>query len=274
MTKLINTNTQNNILLFDKEDIPVIKTIDAVFVGKRGYVIKMPEKGSSVVSCMSGGLDSIINTAILLKEFHYDVYPYFINRNQTNYKWEKKSVDFFNDYFKRNFPESYHDYLEIKLPSPPSEYKDSLRTVKNSSSHDRIGYPARNPLISLVGMEYAHSLKSKNVSVNTVFLSFMNGDPMLHSTLTATRALNLQMCLILGNWDFQLISIPKEVCLGNYYGKDVYIKWAYENNIPVENTRSCYKNTKLHCGRCSPACTERKRAFAQAGVPDPTKYLF
>ena len=41
--------------------------------------------------------------------------------------------------------------------------------------------------------------------------------------------------------------------------------------VPFENTWSCYKGSELHCGVCS-TCTERKAAFIEAGVPDPTKY--
>lgn len=36
-------------------------------------------------------------------------------------------------------------------------------------------------------------------------------------------------------------------------------------------TYSCYCGGELHCGRCA-TCTERKEAFRQAGVPDPTEY--
>ncbi len=36
-------------------------------------------------------------------------------------------------------------------------------------------------------------------------------------------------------------------------------------------TYSCYNGRALHCGRCG-TCTERKEAFALAGVPDPTRY--
>lgn len=41
--------------------------------------------------------------------------------------------------------------------------------------------------------------------------------------------------------------------------------------IDYSHTYSCYKGGKLHCGRCG-TCTERRQAFRDAGLPDPTPY--
>lgn len=40
---------------------------------------------------------------------------------------------------------------------------------------------------------------------------------------------------------------------------------------PFINTWSCYKGGDIHCGRCA-TCIERREAFAQASVADPTVY--
>ena len=41
--------------------------------------------------------------------------------------------------------------------------------------------------------------------------------------------------------------------------------------VDFARTWSCYKGGAIHCGRCG-TCVERREAFAQAGVPDPTVY--
>ncbi|WP_296416876.1 MULTISPECIES: 7-cyano-7-deazaguanine synthase QueC [unclassified Vulcanococcus] len=45
-----------------------------------------------------------------------------------------------------------------------------------------------------------------------------------------------------------------------------------ELGVPFEHTWTCYEGGEVHCGKCG-ACTERKEAFRDSGVPDPTEYL-
>jgi len=46
---------------------------------------------------------------------------------------------------------------------------------------------------------------------------------------------------------------------------------ANELKVPLGLTWSCYKGGGMHCGRCG-TCVERKEAFREAGVIDPTRY--
>ena len=41
--------------------------------------------------------------------------------------------------------------------------------------------------------------------------------------------------------------------------------------VPYEMTWTCYEGRDVHCGKCG-SCTERKEAFRDSGVPDPTEY--
>lgn len=42
--------------------------------------------------------------------------------------------------------------------------------------------------------------------------------------------------------------------------------------VPFELTWSCYKGGEKHCGTCG-TCTERKEAFQDSGMADPTEYM-
>ena len=41
--------------------------------------------------------------------------------------------------------------------------------------------------------------------------------------------------------------------------------------VDFSRTYSCYKGGAVHCGVCS-TCMERREAFREAGIPDPTAY--
>lgn len=49
------------------------------------------------------------------------------------------------------------------------------------------------------------------------------------------------------------------------------VKRGTELGIEYDKTWSCYKGADIHCGKCG-TCVERKEAFRDAGVKDPTKY--
>jgi len=53
--------------------------------------------------------------------------------------------------------------------------------------------------------------------------------------------------------------------------KDKIIHWGVLAGVPFEDTWSCYRGGAMHCGTCS-TCIERKMAFANADVDDPTSY--
>lgn len=47
---------------------------------------------------------------------------------------------------------------------------------------------------------------------------------------------------------------------------------ADELGVPIAMTWSCYKGNDIHCGTCG-TCYERREAFEEAGIKDPTEYL-
>ena len=49
------------------------------------------------------------------------------------------------------------------------------------------------------------------------------------------------------------------------------VRTGHELGVDFSRTYSCYKGGRIHCGACS-TCLERREAFREAGIPDPTVY--
>jgi 7-cyano-7-deazaguanine synthase len=57
----------------------------------------------------------------------------------------------------------------------------------------------------------------------------------------------------------------------NGYKKSELLKEATKLGVPLELTWSCYRDAEKHCGKCE-SCVNRKKAFKEAGLTDPTSY--
>lgn len=55
------------------------------------------------------------------------------------------------------------------------------------------------------------------------------------------------------------------------HSKSEIVRRGARLGVPFELTWSCYRGGAYHCGRCG-TCVERREAFEQAGVADPTRY--
>lgn len=56
-----------------------------------------------------------------------------------------------------------------------------------------------------------------------------------------------------------------------YVQKTLEIAGSHQLKLDYLHTYSCYKGGEKHCGTCG-TCTERKEAFRDAGMEDPTEY--
>ncbi len=232
---------------------------------KRGWVTRWPEKA---VMIYSGGMDSTITQARMLEEREIELFPVFIDRGQHNVKFEEKSADFFAGYFAEKYGDRYHGLVKIKINVPAAEIKNDLK--KYAETH---GYPLRNTILQMVGVQYGVSLLNSGHEVKSVLCAQVNDDPFPHSTLSSLRINTINVCDSMNEWDWQITSpnidpyLEKELI-----GKIEMIKWAAQHGLPIEKTRSCYSAVEKACGECL-TCRRRKLAFATAGVIDKTDYV-
>lgn len=125
---------------------------------KRGWISKWPK---CAVFIYSGGMDSTVTIARLLEEKKIEIFPLFINRGQSNFKYEKQAAEFFEKYFKEHYRNLFHDLTEIAVNIPPREIKDQLRQCST-----KFGYPLRNNVLQMVGVQYAISLSQRLNNIN------------------------------------------------------------------------------------------------------------
>jgi 7-cyano-7-deazaguanine synthase len=57
----------------------------------------------------------------------------------------------------------------------------------------------------------------------------------------------------------------------NGYKKSELLRKATKLGVPLDLTWSCYRDAEKHCGKCE-SCVNRKKAFQEAGLADPTEY--
>lgn len=56
-----------------------------------------------------------------------------------------------------------------------------------------------------------------------------------------------------------------------FWNKTDIVRYGRDLGVPFDKTWTCYEGYTHHCGECG-ACVERREAFREAGVDDPTVY--
>jgi 7-cyano-7-deazaguanine synthase in queuosine biosynthesis len=272
------------------EEYNTLVYFEQILKQKRGFSFKMPQSKQPVILLLSGGLDSICLWNYLMGMYRLNIYPLFFFHPDEIYKKMKKSILFFSDFFKKLYPDLFHQVYVINYPQifsfeninnksklitdlplilPNLKYNKELKkyliTIINS--------PARLGHYAFGAYEYAHILKyKKSIDIQTIFTGIVpsDGETLRESTLTVLRSINISFCLILGNWQWQFTA-PIERKNGFYISKKELAAYAIIKKLPLEKTWSCTQNAKTHCGYCH-NCKSRKKVFKQIGFIDKTKY--
>ena len=83
-----------------------LRMYNKLLLDKRGWISKLPENKKAVI-LISGGYDSMITAARLIKDYEIELFPVYIDRGSRNRDGELASVEFFTNYFQKTFGSFY-----------------------------------------------------------------------------------------------------------------------------------------------------------------------
>lgn len=275
------------------EEKKTLNNLNMLFKKQRGYEFKMPKPGESVILILSGGLDSTMLWFHLLHTYKLRVFPVYFTSpltNKNNIPGEYASISFFFRFFKKRYPRQVESikYIPTDLSFSLTSHRNmkilinNWRVLAENAQYDKntrsgsvylIDYPTRYARFLLSAYEYGLSLQAQKVDATTVFFGVVPNDAVLgrEPTLTILRSLNLYLCLLLGDWKWQVTG-PVDKKNQFYYPKEKSIQIARKHRIPLHRTWSCARQFPLHCGMCN-ACRYRQASFKSSHMPDKTQYL-
>ena len=216
----------------------------------------MKEKTKCVV-VLSGGADSS-TVAYWAKNQGYDVYAITFKYGQIANR-ETESA--------QKIAQNLAVPIKVVDVSPLKEVFGEVTSLCNanipmtSSFSDPIIVPFRNAIFLSVAVSYAVS-----VGADKIFYGAQGSDEPFYPDCRKEFYKAFEKAACLGT--------EKEISIEAPFSgkpKSETIKAGAELGVPFELTWSCYRDGPLHCGKCE-SCVNRKKAFDQAGIRDPTEY--
>ena len=139
-----------------------------------------------------------------------------------------------------------------EVPADASHYETLKTTI----------VPNRNSIFLSIAIGYAVS-----IGANYVFFGAHYSDRGVYPDCRREFVQSFENAERLANDNPELVITAPFVDMN----KSQIVKLGAELGVPYKVTWSCYKGDEIHCGVCS-SCRERKRAFQESGVVDPTEY--
>jgi len=211
------------------------------------------------VCLLSGGLDSAVAAAIAKNE-GYEIYCLSFNYGQIAAKEiecarsiaralgarEHRIIDV--SFLKDLYGSGVTALLDKNMPMP-ERFEQSVIV------------PFRNGIFISIAAGYAAI-----IGADVIFYGAQGDDAKFYPDCRQNFVSAISQAISSGTESKLTLRNP----LGDKTKTEV-IKIGAELGVPLELTWSCYLDGDVHCGRCE-SCRNRKRAFEEAGVKDPTTY--
>lgn len=215
----------------------------------------------SSLALMSGGLDSAVLVAMLTNEgFAVDTvsFDYGGKHNAREHESARRlaqhfyvtntwiSLDAIRNHFASNLLQSGGDI-------PHGHYADPVmkQTV----------VPFRNGIMLAIAAGIAESRRLEQVAI-----AAHGGDHAIYPDCRTDFMAAMRLAIEHGTYARIELSFPFVEM-----SKTDLVRLGHELKVPFDLTYSCYNGREKHCGLCG-TCYERREAFRDAGVEDPTEY--
>jgi 7-cyano-7-deazaguanine synthase len=219
-------------------------------------VASVTQKPKCVV-VLSGGPDSA-TVAYWAKKQGYEIYPITFNYGQIAVK-ETESA--------KKIAEKLGTTTKIIDLSALKEIFSGVTSLCNtdipltSEFSQPIIVPFRNAIFLSAAVAYAVS-----VGAEKIFYGAQGSDEPFYPDCRREFYQAFEKAARLGTCQEISIQAP----FSGMRKSDLF-KVGAELGVPFDATWSCYLDGAKHCGRCE-SCVNRKKAFQEAGVQDPTLY--
>lgn len=217
-----------------------------------------PSANSALAVLVSGGLDSAILLGKALRE-HQAVWPLYVRHGLY---WEVAELHHLRRFLEAIQTPALRPLHVLEMPVADlygAHWSITGRGVPDADSADEAVFlPGRNVLLLAKAMLWCHQH-----SVPAVALAPLAGNPFPDATPEFFTAYP----------DVVNRAVGGAVRVLRPYARVHKVEVMRRGRgLPLELTFSCIRPVGgHHCGRCN-KCAERRRAFADAGMPDETDY--
>lgn len=212
------------------------------------------------VCLVSGGPDSAVAAAIARKE-GYELYCLSFNYGQIATKELESAKKMAKALGAREYRVVDISFLRDLYGSGVTALLDEDMPMPEKFEQSVI-VPFRNGILLSIAAGYAAA-----IGADAIFYGAQGDDARFYPDCRREFVSAISKAISSGTESKLTVRNP----LGDKTKAEV-IKLAVELGVPLELTWSCYLNLKAHCGRCE-SCRNRKRAFREAGIKDPTTYV-
>jgi len=216
------------------------------------------ESSAAVCVLTSGGVDSAVLAAEMLSRYAR-VFPVYI---RSGLRWEEVELHWLRQFLDRLRDGRLRPLTVLTLPIEDVYEQHWSVTGEGvpgaEAAWDSVYLPGRNILLLSKAAIFC-ALRD----ISTIALAVLEGNPFPDATPLFLSAMERTLSHGLAH---------RITILAPYRGLSKSEIIARGHHLPLELTFSCIAPVGLrHCGQCS-KCAERRHAFAQAGIADPTVY--